>query len=37
MSRGRLSPAKPIDQWTPESVMQAAIGGDEGRQVNAAE
>src|SRR5438128_2055354 len=37
MSRGRLSPAKPIDEWTPESVMQAAIGGDEGGQVNAAE
>jgi ribose transport system ATP-binding protein len=30
MSRGRLSEARPIDQWTPESVMQAAIGtGDE--------
>lgn len=26
MSRGRLSPARPIDQWTPESVMAAAIG-----------
>jgi ribose transport system ATP-binding protein len=26
MSRGRLSEAKPIDQWTPESVLQAAIG-----------
>ena len=37
MSRGRLSPAKPIDQWTPESVMQAAIGGDERDQANAAE
>ncbi len=37
MSRGRLSPAKPIDEWTPETVMQAAIGGDEGGQVNAAE
>ncbi|HEY6802500.1 MAG TPA: sugar ABC transporter ATP-binding protein [Pyrinomonadaceae bacterium] len=28
MSRGRLSEAKSIDQWTPESVLQAAIGGD---------
>ena len=27
MSRGRLSATRPIDQWTPESVMQAAIGG----------
>ena len=26
MSRGRLSEAKPIDQWTPESVLQVAIG-----------
>ena len=26
MSRGRLSKVKPIDQWTPESVLQAAIG-----------
>ncbi|HEY3103416.1 MAG TPA: sugar ABC transporter ATP-binding protein, partial [Pyrinomonadaceae bacterium] len=30
MSRGRLSPARPIDDWTPESVMQAAIGGEGG-------
>ena len=29
MSRGRLGPAKPIAEWTPESVMQAAIGADE--------
>ena len=29
MSRGRLSPARPINEWTPESVMQAAIGGSE--------
>jgi len=36
MSRGRLSAAKPIDEWTPETVMQAAIGGDESGQVNAA-
>src|SRR5689334_2723911 len=28
MSRGRLSEVKPIDQWTPESVLQAAIGGE---------
>ena len=31
MSRGRLSGARPIDQWTPESVLQAAIA----EQVNA--
>jgi ribose transport system ATP-binding protein len=29
MSRGRLSAARPIDQWTPELVMQAAIGAEE--------
>lgn len=29
MSRGRLSKARPIDEWTPESVMQAAIGSVE--------
>lgn len=28
MSRGRLSPARPINEWTPESVMQAAIAGE---------
>jgi ribose transport system ATP-binding protein len=28
MSRGRLSEVKPIDQWTPESVLQAAIGSE---------
>jgi ribose transport system ATP-binding protein len=27
MSRGRLSAVKPINEWTPESVLQAAIGG----------
>ena len=26
MSRGRLSEVRPIDQWTPELVLQAAIG-----------
>ncbi|HEU4711411.1 MAG TPA: sugar ABC transporter ATP-binding protein [Pyrinomonadaceae bacterium] len=26
MSRGRLSEARSIDEWTPESVLQAAIG-----------
>jgi ribose transport system ATP-binding protein len=26
MSRGRLSEVRPIHEWTPESVMQAAIG-----------
>jgi ribose transport system ATP-binding protein len=27
MSRGRLTPARPIGEWTPETVMEAAIGG----------
>jgi ribose transport system ATP-binding protein len=27
MTRGVLSPARPIGEWTPESVMAAAIGG----------
>ena len=27
MSRGRLSEIKPIEEWTAESVLQAAIGG----------
>lgn len=26
MSRGRLLPARPIQEWTPETVLQAAIG-----------
>jgi len=26
MSRGRISEVKPIAEWTPESVLQAAIG-----------
>jgi ribose transport system ATP-binding protein len=26
MSRGRLSEVKPIDRWTPESVLQVAVG-----------
>ena len=26
MSRGKLSEVRPIDQWTPETVLQAAIG-----------
>ena len=28
MSRGRLSAARPVSEWTPESVMQTAIGGE---------
>ena len=28
MSRGRLLSARPISEWTPESVMEAAIGSD---------
>ena len=31
MSRGRLSEVKPIDQWTPESVLQAAVATDKHR------
>jgi len=27
MRRGRLSPARPINEWTPESVMLTAVGG----------
>ena len=27
MCRGRLTPVRPIADWTPESVMEAAIGG----------
>jgi ribose transport system ATP-binding protein len=34
MSRGRLSKARPIEDWTPESVMQAAIGTGEGSLKN---
>jgi ribose transport system ATP-binding protein len=26
MSRGRLGPARPVDEWTAESIMEAAIG-----------
>jgi ribose transport system ATP-binding protein len=29
MSRGSLSAAKPIGEWTPETVLQAAIGSGE--------
>ncbi len=28
MSRGRLSEVRPIDEWTPETVLQAAIGSE---------
>jgi ribose transport system ATP-binding protein len=34
MSRGRLSEARPINEWTPELVMQVAIGADESSQRN---
>jgi ribose transport system ATP-binding protein len=30
MSRGRLCPARSIDEWTPEAVMAAAIGDETG-------
>ena len=29
MSRGTLSPARPIDEWSPESVLKVAIGEGE--------
>jgi ribose transport system ATP-binding protein len=29
MSRGSLSEARPIGEWTPETVMQAAVGSGE--------
>ena len=29
MSRGRLSAIRPIEEWTPESVLQTAIGAAE--------
>jgi len=32
MTRGTLSPALPIDQWTPDSVLQVAIGGEQRRE-----
>jgi ribose transport system ATP-binding protein len=28
MSRGHLSAARPIGEWTPQSVLAASIGGD---------
>jgi ribose transport system ATP-binding protein len=30
MSRGRLSPTRPIEDWTPQDVLAAAIGGEGG-------
>jgi len=32
MTRGTLSPALPIDRWTPDSVLQVAIGGAQRRE-----
>jgi ribose transport system ATP-binding protein len=29
MSRGSLSEARPVDEWTPETVMQTAVGSGE--------
>ena len=29
MSRGRLSSARPVSEWTPESILKAAVGGEE--------
>ena len=34
MSRGRLSAVRPTEEWTPESVMQAAIGVEEKGKTN---
>jgi ribose transport system ATP-binding protein len=34
MSRGRLSPARQTSEWTPETVLQAAIGAENGIGVN---
>ena len=34
MSRGRLTAARPISDWTPESAMRAAIGGNETQTAN---
>jgi ribose transport system ATP-binding protein len=31
MSRGRLSPARPIEEWTPETVLATAIGATANR------
>ncbi len=31
MCRGELSPARPIDEWTPERVLAVAIGGGSSR------
>ena len=31
MTRGRLSPARPISEWTPELVLQTAIGSGNNR------
>jgi ribose transport system ATP-binding protein len=35
MRRGRLSPARPIAEWTPELVLHAAIDADRGTSVDA--
>jgi ribose transport system ATP-binding protein len=34
MTRGRLSPARPIDNWTPELVLEKAIGTGDGDHVD---
>ncbi|HSY48605.1 MAG TPA: sugar ABC transporter ATP-binding protein [Thermoanaerobaculia bacterium] len=28
MTRGRLSPVRPVSEWTPDSILETAIGGD---------
>ena len=35
MSRGRLSPARATNEWTPETVLQAAIGVEDEQGANA--
>jgi ribose transport system ATP-binding protein len=36
MSRGRLSPARPVGQWTPEQVMAIATGADSAHPISEA-
>jgi ABC-type sugar transport system, ATPase component len=28
MTRGRLSPARPVTEWTADAILQTAIGGE---------
>jgi len=29
MTRGRLSPARPVSEWTADTILQTAIGVDD--------